>query len=329
MAWMPNASKIQTFSGNRLHAGIDKIVVHTTEGSSWPGYNGGRNAPHMTANPRTRQLRQHISTGLSSKALVNKSGGVQTNNDGCFQLEIIGSCDRAYAKKHGLYFLPNMTDDELEWLSDIFVWVHKTHGVPLTTGKLKFVDTNAAYETAPQRMSFQEWRDFKGVCGHQHVPENSHWDPGKVDVAKIVKFAQDKVNQKAPTKPKATIKLQTDKDVKVDGRLGTQTVAKLQTFLNEQKTTKVKLKIDGRLNTKTIEALQAWLGTKVDGEISSQSHKASSLGNGIAGGWDYDGPNAKGSSTIKALQKKLGCKVIDGVVGPDTIKRLQIFLNDQ
>ena len=30
-------------------------------------------------------------------------------------------------------------------------------------------------------MTDQEWDQFGGVCGHQHVPENTHWDPGAID----------------------------------------------------------------------------------------------------------------------------------------------------
>ena len=48
MAWMPGASREQTFSGNRHREPVNIIVVHTTEGGSWPGYNGGGYAPHVT-----------------------------------------------------------------------------------------------------------------------------------------------------------------------------------------------------------------------------------------------------------------------------------------
>ena len=36
------------------------------------------------------------------------------------------------------------------------------------------------------RMGNQEWDQFGGVCGHQHVPENTHWDPGALDWAAVV-----------------------------------------------------------------------------------------------------------------------------------------------
>lgn len=190
MAWMKKASKAQVFSGNRQKAPINKVVVHSTEGSGWPGYNGGKNAPHMTINLQTGAIRQHIDSALSSKALVNRPGGVETNNNGVFQIELIGSCDRAWAKKHNIFFLPDANDKQLGVLAEVLAWVHKTHGVPLTTRGLSWPDTNAAYLTAPQRMSYKAWNNFSGVCGHTHVPENDHWDPGKTDVPRAVELAK-------------------------------------------------------------------------------------------------------------------------------------------
>ena len=36
--------------------------------------------------------------------------------------------------------------------------------------------------TGVGRMTDDEWNAFDGWCGHQHVPENTHWDPGKLDI---------------------------------------------------------------------------------------------------------------------------------------------------
>lgn len=202
MALMPGASRVQKFSGNRHKAKIDKVVVHTTEGSNWPGYAGGGNAPHVTLR-HTGAIRQHIDSDYSSKALENDRGGVETNNDGVLQVECIGSCDRAYADKHDLFFWPDATDKDLEPLAEFLAWAHTEHGVPLTTRSLVWSDFNAAYEGAPQRMSFKQWRAFSGICGHQHVPENAHWDPGKLPVDRAVTLAKRLVNAKpaAPAKP--------------------------------------------------------------------------------------------------------------------------------
>lgn len=188
MAIMPGASRVQKFSGNTHRAAVGKIVLHTTEGGSWPGYGGGGSAPHFTVH-RDGTIRQHIDTAYAAKALVNRSGGVQTNNGGVIQIEFIGSCDRAYARKHGLFFTEGATDKDLAGLARVLAWISKTHGVPLTATGLRWPTSNAAYATAPQRMSYSAWNAYRGVCGHTHVPENDHWDPGAFPIARLLKLA--------------------------------------------------------------------------------------------------------------------------------------------
>ena len=337
MAIMPGASRVQKFSGNRHKATVDKIIIHTTEGGSWPGYGGGGSAPHFTVH-RNGTIRQHIDTAYSSKALVNKSGGVETNNDGAIQIEYIGSCDRAYAKRHGLFFVEDATDKDFAPLAKVIAWIHKTHGVQLTTRGLKWSDTNAAYASAPQRMSFAQWRAFKGVCGHTHVPENDHWDPGLMDVPRVVELARrlavgglvpsggTAAPRPAPASKPAAVKVAR---LKVDGRAGKSTMAALQAFLNSR-VKGAKLALDGRAAESTWEALQEYLGAPyTDGQISRQSHKPDALGNGIVdrkSAWEYTGPNSDGSQTVELLQRWVGAGV-DGVWGEGTTAALQRKLN--
>ena len=61
------------------------------------------------------------------------------------------------------------------------------------------------------------------------------------------------------------------------------------------------LQVDGIMGYQTVCRLQKWLGTSVDGEI---------------------GPN-----TVRALQKKVGAKPIDGKWGKNTSKKFQKYLN--
>ena len=191
--WMPGASRVQTFSGNSHKAPVTKIVLHTTEGSSWPGYGGGGSAPHFTVKPGAateENIRQHISTEQSSKALVNKPGGVETNNAGVIQIEYVGSCDRAYAAKHGLFFTEDADDGDLASLAAVLAWISEAHGIPLATApELSWPTTNAAYASAPQRLSGKAWEAYRGVLGHTHVPENDHWDPGAFPVSRLLALA--------------------------------------------------------------------------------------------------------------------------------------------
>ena len=117
--------------------------------------------------------------------------------------------------------------------------------------------------------------------------------------------------------------------LKVDGRLGKDTVRALQRFLNSR--TRAGLAVDGRAAESTWAALQEFLGAPyVDGQISRQSHRATALGNGVVdrkSAWEYTGPNSRGSQTVKLLQKWVGVKA-DGVWGEKTTAALQRKLND-
>ena len=115
----------------------------------------------------------------------------------------------------------------------------------------------------------------------------------------------------------------------VDGRWGRRTTQELQERL---KVTSPGLAVDGRMGPLSWCAFQHVMGTPEDGVVSHQSRKADTLGNGIAaGGWDYDGPGAAGSTLIRAFQRFVDPRgdVIkaDGIVGPVTVKALQLHLN--
>lgn len=164
---MPGAG---TYTG-----GPKRLVLHTTEGASLAGaeaaYKAKAIAPHFTVEPATKRWAQHIDTASSASAMANLSGGVQTNRDGAIQIEIVG-----YAAN-----TQNLTDDVLKWLGGIVRLVCEREGIDVTKYP-RFVGTESgtiATTTAPQRMSFAAWENFNGVCGHQHVPENHHWDPGR------------------------------------------------------------------------------------------------------------------------------------------------------
>ena len=107
-----------------------------------------------------------------------------------------------------------------------------------------------------------------------------------------------------------------------DGRLGTDTVGDMQDRLG--------VAVDGRAGEDTWEALQVEVDAPYkDGQISRQSHKAESLGNGVVDretAWEYTGPNSEGSQTVERLQKRVGVKP-DGVWFEKTSLALQKAMN--
>jgi len=107
--------------------------LHTTEGTSWPSYAGGAVAPNLTAKPvmsgRRLQWRQHFRLNTSSRALVNRAGGVETNTLNVVQVELVGTCDPAHREHFGkqlagvdYVFWPDAPDWALEGLADFMRW---------------------------------------------------------------------------------------------------------------------------------------------------------------------------------------------------------------
>lgn len=178
---------------------VNVIVWHSTEGTSLPSYGGGASAPNFTAKPDFAAKRlvwyQHYDFDVSSRALVNKAGGVQTNTLNACQVEIVGTCDPAtHAKwvKAGYQHLytPELPDWAIRDLAAFAKWANTQHGVPLSSG-LTFKAYPGSYGANGVRLSDSQWSAFKGHCGHQHVPENDHGDPGSMPITAILAAAKN------------------------------------------------------------------------------------------------------------------------------------------
>lgn len=176
---------------------VNVAVLHTTEGRVLPDYGGGGSAPNLTAVPdfAAKKLNwfQHFDIDRSSRALVNLAGGVDTNTLNVVQVELVGTCDPVTHQKwgtaHHIYW-PEAPDWALQGVADFLSWLTENHGVPLA-GPSSWPAYPKSYGSSNgQRMSNAAWTGFKGVCGHMHVPENDHGDPGAIDFAKLIAFAK-------------------------------------------------------------------------------------------------------------------------------------------
>ncbi|MFJ5121938.1 peptidoglycan-binding protein [Kitasatospora sp. NPDC088548] len=183
-------------------------ILHTTEGTGWPDYDGGGSAPHITAKPdfagRRLTFRQHFPFDRSARALVNASGGVETNTAGAIQIELIGTCDprthQAWADRGFQHiYWPEAPEWALRDLAAFLAWNAQTNGIPLD-GPSQWRAYPASYGAGNGvRMSFSTWNSFRGWAGHQHVPENLHGDPGNINFAALLALAKGG----APTSPPA------------------------------------------------------------------------------------------------------------------------------
>lgn len=181
--WFGNA-----YVGNTM-AHPNVLVIHTTEGSSLPDYGGGSLAPTFTVSGVVGKVWQHFPANMSARALVNAAGGVETNTLNVVQVEMIGTCDPS-KKGQGMIYWPEATDAQLKPLVDLLKWLHAEWPIPLVSTPKPWLVYPSSYGSAGgQRMSFDEWNNFSGVCGHEHVPENYHGDPGNFPINRLLQLA--------------------------------------------------------------------------------------------------------------------------------------------
>jgi hypothetical protein len=192
---------IEPGAGLGVGAGGDKVVIHTTESprgsfnairNLWRGSNNwGKGLPTFLADgPRLVQL---LPLNTNAYTLENKAGGADTNRAGhVIQVEWCR------------YSADPWADDELralaKWLVDL-----KAAGLNIDINHYpRFYGANEGVVLAsygsPIRMGAQQWTDFNGWCGHQHAPENAHWDPGYLDAAYVARLAAE-LGMPVNTKP--------------------------------------------------------------------------------------------------------------------------------
>lgn len=160
-------------------------VLHTTESRGQFRPQAGRyfgkapgSYPNATISRGT--IYEHIPANRSSRALKNLPGGVETNKRGTYQIEIDwNSADVA-----------NCPADTMAAVRAQMAWVSSVTSIPLTCSvtfhPYPVTTPGVRYGSEPWRLSFDAWRRYRGWLGHQHAPENSHGDPGGIDIAYLL-----------------------------------------------------------------------------------------------------------------------------------------------
>ena len=161
--WLGNGQ-----SGGSYTSGPRKVVLHTTETRTLPGYQGGATAPHLTYAPASRKWWQHTDLDVAARALRNEEGGEQTNRDTAWQVEIICYSARNIAEQVGGLWVGDLSGEALDDLREFVQWA----GVDFVWPN-KRAESYSEANAPGFRMSASEWGSFGGVCGHQHVVENT------------------------------------------------------------------------------------------------------------------------------------------------------------
>ena len=163
------------------------ICLHSTEGTGWTNYNGGSVAPHFTIEPKSGEIHQHISMSHAARALAHPSGTPETNRAGVIQIEIIGTCDPSHRGQSSWNFLPDMSDAQAANIGKLVDMIRKAiPAIPLKVAAEFEPYPEPSYGSGHPRMSTSAFAKAVGVLGHQHVPSNSHGDPGNIPIDKIL-----------------------------------------------------------------------------------------------------------------------------------------------
>ncbi|HEV7808357.1 MAG TPA: N-acetylmuramoyl-L-alanine amidase [Solirubrobacteraceae bacterium] len=163
--WHPDAVRRIHIDAGGFQGGGRKIVWHTTEGSGLPNYGGS--SPHFTLNPGNGLLWQHIPLNRAARAL--KAGGPNFWNT--VQVELIGFAKDSQAWSPEAY----------ENIAKLARWLETNFGVPRKSS-VTFKGNGAT----PHMASLELFKSYEGHIGHQHVPGNDHWDPGKLKIDAIL-----------------------------------------------------------------------------------------------------------------------------------------------
>jgi hypothetical protein len=159
-------------------------VLHTVEGdrfSPQATYYGHRSWPHFTVVPPGQQnegVWQHLPIDIAARALRNAPGGVETNRARCIQIELVGHASGS----------PAWADDYYRLIARLMRWIESQTLMLREGPRQTFLAWNTpglALPTSAHRFPNQEWLGFNAWCGHQHVPENTHTDPGAIDPQRL------------------------------------------------------------------------------------------------------------------------------------------------
>lgn len=175
-----------------------KLVLHATEGfaigDAVNAYKANRSWPHTTVDPVRKRTVQHLPLNVPARALKNTTAPGQTNREAnVLQVEIVGTSHLPATAK-GKVSLSALTDEQNEWLGRVVVGpMCRLGGVAIKTDVTFYGEDcgwTLASSSARQRLTAAQFDTATGILGHQHVPENDHWDPGPIDIDAIIAAAR-------------------------------------------------------------------------------------------------------------------------------------------
>lgn len=158
--------------------GGHKLIWHTTEGAGmdamWRVLRDKDAAPHFLIDPGGgyAPVYQCIPLNMAARALEHPAGTPETNRANCIQVEIVDFAKNAKDWGHVIY-------RDLGALAALI-----DHRFNIRRGYRPF--TVPAKKVTPAGFV-----RATGHMGHSHVPNNSHWDPGRMNGAELMRAIAD------------------------------------------------------------------------------------------------------------------------------------------
>lgn len=178
--WYSKAIKDELPNAGAYVGGPYRIVLHSTEGATYAGakgaYTSNNNCPHFTAsNEGGRfQVWQHVPLDMGSSALKHPEGTVDTNLQSAIQIEAVAMAAQ-----------PAWASGLVAGVGELMAWIGQQCSVQATAPTFKAYPASGGVANGV-RFTPEQWTPFNGVCGHQHVPNNDHGDPGAIAIATLL-----------------------------------------------------------------------------------------------------------------------------------------------
>ena len=177
MKWHPEATRVNIPSAwsRERSAQPKRIVLAMTE---FPdrfylrGYEKNRTAPHMTINVSNGEIIQHLPFTVDSKGTATPAPTSLIDGQTIVVAMIGRSSDTA-----------NWSSEWIRFVGSVLTPVMEAFDIP--SNHPRFFGTTASDVmsiTGRQRFSPAEWAEFSGICGMQHVPNTTRWDPGNLNI---------------------------------------------------------------------------------------------------------------------------------------------------
>lgn len=163
-------------------AGPYRFVLHSTEGATAYGaiaaFQDNDSWPHFLISDETGtvQVWQFMDLDVGARSLEHRPGTIETNLHSAVQIEIVGhAVSEPVASPVLLAGLRRL----LEWCS------FRTNAKLTSNVQWKPYPASGGDQNGI-RLTDQQWAAYNGVCGHMHVPNQEHGDPGAINISALL-----------------------------------------------------------------------------------------------------------------------------------------------